>query len=548
MNKILLFFLSIFFIGLFFINISYASIVWQVSANGQVSTKPIVYSNSILVASSDGSAYLLNPVSGKQVWKATVPGIPTQPLIFSNKPVIALQNGKVVMLKQDGKIEWTADLSAQNVSLVYGADASISRIFVSTDKGIYSISASGTDIQKIYNSTTLKTAPTASESSLLFGEGVNLVKISNKNGALEWKRNVGGIWLSRPVIDGLVVYIGGLDKKLHAIYLNTGAKRWEVNTGGWVVASALPKNNFVYFGSDDGYVYAVGALDGQVAWKTKTPLAIQAKPEYGTLGGKEVIFVGSTANQIYAMDTATGEIVWSSSTGGWVSDPLFNNKYIIFGSADKTISAYSTERACAILNPKEGDVVGHKEIKVTGNAISQSGLPNVFISINGLPFKPANLSDMNWVYYIEPDRSLNVGLNTISCKVADSAGEESGELTSVGIVRDVNTPLSNLVVSTSGLKVEGDEFSVHVNDGDDGSPVEHFSLKVDGKEFSGSNSVNISLASGSYTLTVRKAGFNDAVLKLDIASKGISPLYLVVGAILALIVAWQLYERFIRKK
>jgi hypothetical protein len=200
------------------------------------------------------------------------------------------------------------------------------------------------------------------------------------------------------------------------------------------------------------------------------------------------------------------------------------------------------------LNPKEGDVIGHKEIKVSGNAISESGSIQVSISLNDLPFEAANTSDMNWFFYIEPGQAMNVGLNTISCKVADSAGEESGELTSVGIVRDVNIPLSDLVISTSGLKVEGDEFSVHVNDGDDGSPVEHFSLKVDGKEFTGSNLVNISLAAGSYTLTVRKSGFNDAILKLDIASKGISPFYLAFAALLAMIVIWQAYERFIRKK
>lgn len=532
-----------FFLALF-CSISFSSLVWQTGTGGAVSTKPVVFSNGIVIASNDGSVVMLNPTTGGKTWKTTLHGTPVQPVLLQSWVVVGTTKGNIAFIKPDGTVERELNFSANNVTYLFGIDSSSTKIFATTDKGLFAIGTGGTNVTSIYNSTNLKTAPTVSGTSVFFGEGEDLVKISEK-GTVEWRQNVGGVWLSRPAVDGQSVYVGGLDNKLHALTLSGGAERWTFATGNWVLSSPYVKNGIVYFGSNDGNVYAV-QNDGRMLWSAKTPLAIETKPEPGMLGGKQVIFIGSTSNAVYAIEIENGGIVWKGSSGGWAADPLYFNKRVIFGSQDKNANSYSTERACSIVNPRDGEVVGLKEIKVMGNAVSESGSPTVYVSVNDQDMQQANISNESWVYYLDPS-IMNSGLNSISCKVSDSGGEESGSLTKVEIIRDPSANLSKLVVATSGSLLDGEPFSIHVNDGDDGSPVERFNVTLDGNSFEGSGSINVTMSSGAYTMVVKKTGFSDSSQTVTVASTGLSPLYIGLAVVAILVAAWFIYKKVLKR-
>jgi len=525
---------------------AFSSLVWHENLNGEAAAKPLIFSNSLLVPSSDGSVYLINPVSGGSIWKATVNGVPLQPVLFQGRAAVATSNGKVALITVDGTVERTVSLAPFNVTYVYGIDASPTKLFITTDRGVLYLGTGNTSAASLYKSQNIDSAPTVIGSSLLFGEGSDLVKIT-ETGSVEWKRNVGGMWRARAVVDGQTVYVGGLDNRLHALTLTGGLEKWYVETGSWVISTPLVRSGEVYFGSNDGGVYAVDQADGTIRWIATTPLAVETTPEPGTLGGESVIFVGSTANSVYAIEVANGSIIWKGTAQGWVSDPFFYQNRVIFGSRDKRLYSYSTERACSILSPAEGEVVGFKEVKVSGNAVSSSGSKSVSVSVNSGPWQPANVSGDSWLYYIDPAQSLNTGINTIQCKVSDSAGGESGSYTAVDIARDATVPLGSLLVSTSGPMAEGQPFTVHVNDGQDGSPVERFNATIGGSSYSGSESVNVTLPAGSYALAVRKIGYKDAQAGINIASKGVSPILLGAGGLALLFVAWLVYTRVLKK-
>ena len=507
-----------------------------------------MFSNSILVASSDGSVDLLNPVSGSKTWEKKVSGTPVQPVIFQGKAAIATTNGKVVLFETDGSKQWETDLNAsKNVTYVYGLDVSAKTVYISTDKGILTLSAAGADANIIYNSSSLRTPPTVSGNSILFGDGDYFVKIGT-TGNIEWKKNIGGTWRSKPVVDGTAVYIGGLDKKMHSLLLSNGGERWAFETDNWVLSTALLEDGKAYFGSNDGYVYAVSQSDGSIYWNTRGLLALQGQPESGMLGGTEAIFVSGTDGSVYAFDSEIGDVLWRSPLTKWASDPLYYQNNIIFGSKDRTVSAYSTERACSIKTPTDAETLGFKEVKVTGGAASGSGSPTVEVQVNSGSFEKATLNGSNWVYYMDPSKSFVSGINTISCRVSDASGFESGTYTSVDVIYDPTIPKSSLIVTTSGSKLEGESLAIYVNDGTDGSPVERFSLTLNGLSYNGSEFVNITPPSGgSYQLVVKKIGYDDSVQKLDIYSKGISPLIILAVAVIIGIIAWQAYTRFMKK-
>ena len=525
---------------------AFSSQVWHENLNGEVTAKPFIFSNGLLVAASDGSVFLLNPLNGGSIWKATVNGVPLQPVNFQGRVAVATSNGKVALITDAGVIERQVSLTAFNVSYIYGIDASPGKLFVATDKGIFYLGTGNTSATYLYKSAGISSPPTVIGNSVLFGEGSELVKL-DESGVVEWRRDVGGIWKARPVVDGQTVYIGGLDNRLHALTLAGGLEKWFVETGGWVISTPMVKGGVVYFGSNDGGVYAVDQADGSLRWVTKTPLAIETTPEPGSLGGKDVIFVGSTANSIYAIELMNGSIIWKGSAQGWVSDPLYYQNKVMFGSRDKGVYSYSTERACSILTPSEGEIVGYKEVKVSGNAVSSGGSKSAYVRVNSGNWQPANLSDDSWAYYLNPATDLNTGINTIQCKVSDSMGEESGTFSEVDIARDASVPLSSFVVTVSGSMLEGEPFTIYVNDGQDGSPVERFTASVEGKDYFGTDSVNITASAGSHTLAVKKMGYDDATAQVNVGSKGMSPIVLGAGALVVLFLVWLVFTKVLKK-
>ncbi len=235
-----------------------------------------------------------------------------------------------------------------------------------------------------------------------------------------------------------------------------------------------------------------------------------------------------------------------------VGSPLYYADKIIFGSADGIVYAYSTERACSIESPKDGEFIGRKEVYIHGRSVSEAGSQNVYVNINGMGWEEAGIDESGgWFFIVDPNQEFSEGLNTISCKVVDSAGEEIGaSFTTVNIIRDSSLPLDDFIVTISPTTViEGSSFTIYVNSREDGSPVDRFSLTVDGESYTGNKNITLTIPqAGSYTLTVSKIGFNDAVLALNVSYAGINPLFIGVGAILLLVVLWIIYSRFIRKR
>lgn len=538
---------------LLLVSLSFASLLGQYSTNGEIAGKPAIYQGSVVVASDDGNLYALNPSTLALVWKRSVEKEPNEVFIFDNAVVASTTSGKVVKLDASGNPLWTVDLNTTdyNVSQIYGASSNQKYIFATAGNGVYAIEKNGSVNKIVSFEEAILTAPAAGADYVVYGKGNELFKVS-ETGQLRWKATLeeGSFWLSRPVLEGGIVYIGALDNKLHAYVDTTGFEVWSVGTGNWVLSTPLVESGMVYAGSNDGKVYAVETGTGNVAWEAQTQLAVQTEPESGYMGGEQVIFVGGSDKGIYAISKESGEIVWKGSAAGGVGSPLFHLNSVIFGSLDRRVYSYSTERACSITHPLEADVVGLKELIVSGKYVSQAGGATLLVNINNAGWEETESTDKDWFYYVNPDEKLISGLNTISCKVRDSGGEESGPtFTTVAINHDPATPLSDLIVTVSPNIIEGEEFMVFVNDGDDGSPVERFKLDLNGNTYGGDENISLTIDEpGTYEATAKKMGFKDKTVTVNVSASGFDPLFLVVGVLLIVIIVWQVWTRFLKQR
>jgi eukaryotic-like serine/threonine-protein kinase len=535
--------------------LSSASSVWQYSTEGAISTKPAIFQGAVAVASDDGNVYGLDPSTGVRRWQTVVGKKPVDLTVADNAVYVSTTQGKVVKLGANGQKQWEANLNVTpyNVTRIYGIAINSKEIFVAANTGVYLLEKNGSIKSTLMNFTdSVLSPPSAGADYAVFGKGNELIRLSD-TGVAAWKTKLleGSFWLSRPVIDGNLVYVGALDRRMHAYYVTNGVELWETQTRNWVVSTPLVMGGSVYFGSNDGNVYAADGGDGNIRWSAQAQLAVQSQPEPGVMGGRQVIFAGGTDKSIYAISTDDGRILWKGTSTAAAGSPLFYQNKVIFGSDDGKIYAYSTERACSITNPREGDVSGPKELVVSGNFVSESGGASVLVQVNSGEWKPANATEEDWVYYINPKTALAPGLNVISCMVADSGGSETGPtFTGVTINYDPGIANSDLVVTVTPDIIEGKNFTVYVNDDDDGSPVDRFNISIDaGAALKADKNYTARIASpGEHTITVKKIGFNDAVVKITVNSSGVNPLYIAIGVLLIIIVVWQLWTKVLKQK
>lgn len=523
------------FLTLILISLIHASLEWTFEAPAPIKNKPVVFNKNILVTSQDGTAYLLSTSNGRQLWKRQLDGYPKQPVLFQNEVVIGTSNGKVYSLDKDGEIKINIDLKSKNITTIYGVANTSTLIYATTDGGLYSITKNG-EVTLINNLSGTMTAPIVSDNVVL---GLNDKTVAmKKDGKILWQQETGQIWTSGPAADDRNVYLGTVENKLVALYLDDGKKRWEIETDGWIMGDITSIDGIVYFGTNGGTMHAVNANNGNIIWKTTIHKAIKTSAELGQIGGRTALLAGSDDGSVYAFGAEEGEILWKFQTKDIADEVLYHKDVLYFGSHDNTLYAYGTERACTINTPEENSVVGYKEVKISGFALSKSGGESISLKIGELDWKNIDVNNGRWSYILDPS-TIKVGQNTISCRVSDGSGEETEPFSSISISRSDKLGKGKLKITAPKNVETNKEFTIFVNDAANNEPIDNFKMLVDENEITGNGNVTIKLSNdGTAQISIMKTGFEDYSVKIDVTdpSKNGLVVPIIIGVILILVV------------
>ncbi|MBR0708456.1 PQQ-binding-like beta-propeller repeat protein [Bradyrhizobium liaoningense] len=151
-----------------------------------------------------------------------------------------------------------------------------------------------------------------------------------------------------PTIMGGVLFIGGTDRKVHALDARSGCTLWTFATDGAVRAAIsfgqLPGSDqfAVFFGDLRANAYAVNALTGALIWKTKVEEHAAARITGAPTLHSGVLYVpvssleeaaGSQPSyecctfrgSVVALQAATGKLVWQAYTIPEVPHPTSKN-------------------------------------------------------------------------------------------------------------------------------------------------------------------------------------------------------------------------------
>lgn len=190
------------------------------------------------------------------------------------------------------------------------------KIYISTSKGLYAFNAQSGNVDWVYpTELPLGNSPTVTSvnNQLVayvggYDRKIHAIDASTGkdiSGYTAYEAGAG--FESNPLVVNNTIYAGNRDGKFYALDAITGNKKWEFVTGGPIHFSAAFKNGVIYFASDDMYAYALRE-DGNQLWKS------QKLPGAGFASQWPVVYTEKVSGKDYVIFTGSDNFRMSDGT------------------------------------------------------------------------------------------------------------------------------------------------------------------------------------------------------------------------------------------
>ena len=179
---------------------------------------------------------------------------------------------------------------------------------------------------------------------------------------LNWLFSAGSPIYASPIVVGNLVYVGGIDGKLHVLDIHSGAEKWSFSTKGQIRSGVCTDGDRIYLNGGDGNLYALSARDGNLVWTLSTEG--ERKYDFADYFNSTpvlqhgILYFGSGDGYFYAISASRGTLIWKFKTGAVIHcTAAISGSNIYFGSFDGLVYA---------LNLKDGTLnwkfktVGHR--------------------------------------------------------------------------------------------------------------------------------------------------------------------------------------------
>lgn len=288
------------------LNLSDGSIAWQFDAleEASISSSALVHNGKVYFGDGFGVMYCLAAGDGALLWKfdtkteiVSSPNLTAEGLI-----VFGSTGGSIYALKADtGEQVWEYRTDDQIQGTVGIADGDC--LIGGCDGRLHVIDAkTGAGRRKVPIDGQTGGAVAISGSSAYIGTFSNeVLGIDWVDGKVRWRyrdeEREFPFYSSAALADG-TVYIGGRDKRLHALNAATGKRQWLFQARAKIDSSPVVSGPLLYVGSHDGRLYAINRETGAREWYFEVGGPISASPALG----RGVLVVGTEDGAIYCLE------------------------------------------------------------------------------------------------------------------------------------------------------------------------------------------------------------------------------------------------------
>lgn len=303
------------------------TLAWKFSTAGKFVSTPAVHDNVVFAGNTDHNVYAINANDGTLKWKAPTNGpVSSSPAVSGGLVIIGSVDGRIYALDETtGKSKWSFATAGERRFTAPGIHGGIPRTQLMADPFDLFLSSPVVDGGVVY-----------------VGSGDhNVYALDAATGALKWKFQTGDVVHASPAVANGVVFIGSWDSNFYALDAKTGALRWKFATGRdtviynqvGIASSAAIAGNKVYFGCRDGFFYVLDIATGALKWKHDN--------NHGWVIGSPsvhdgvVYFATADGTRFKALDAETGAIKFTITNKAIsFSSPVLVNNAVIFGTSD----------------------------------------------------------------------------------------------------------------------------------------------------------------------------------------------------------------------
>ena len=271
--------------------------IWKTEAKGAFDGAAAFAGDLVVAGCQDGFVYAWNADTGKEVWKFetqaeihAAANVWTNPETKAQKIIIGSYDYSIYCLDaKTGVKEWAAETgyyinggsAVGDGKVVFGGCDSVLHVHdVKTGKEERQIEVGA------YIGNNVAIADGVIYVSH-YGNRVGAYRIAD--GTKVWEYGEREFeYYAAPAIWEKGVFVGGRDKRFHAIDRVTGAQLWEFRARDRIDSSAvICAGKVALFGCDDGYIYALDLKTGKEVWHNEIGAPVKTS---GAIAGDYVLF------------------------------------------------------------------------------------------------------------------------------------------------------------------------------------------------------------------------------------------------------------------
>lgn len=323
-------------------------LLWKVDTKEPFEATAAIANGIVYLPSLDGSCFALKLSDGSQVWKylnKEKDGVKSSPCIAGGVVAYGDEQGNYRGLdRKTGEQKWLYKSNAEVISSGSFIDGKI--YFGSYDESLYCLNAAdGKLAWSVKTEGPVHCSPTlVGDEMIVAGCDGNLRFVSIKTGKQTRMLEIGGNIASTPAVIGSRIVFGTMGNQVIGVDIAKLEKLWTYENPKRQMAfysSAAVSGELAFIGGRDKLLHAIEIESGKSKWTLATKKKIDSSP---VICGNR-LFIGVTDGTLLAVDLATGEEKWSYPAGGegFTSSPAIAEGRLVIGDLNGTVYCFGTK-------------------------------------------------------------------------------------------------------------------------------------------------------------------------------------------------------------
>ncbi len=233
--------------------------IWSLETRSKIVSTPERSGDIVFAATTDGRVFAVRLGDGRKLWEKKLGASIRANLAAGKDYVLAVTtNGTLVRLDRRGAILWKTNIGS-GVASSPACDQERDRVVLGAKDGaVHGFSLSkGERIWRFRADSAVDGSPACDRDAIYIGSEKGTLYSLSLDGALRWKRGVGGAVRSKPLISGSVVFVTTYAAELVAVDAANGEPAGLFRAASPIYSSPATDGKHVYFGSNGGVFHAL---------------------------------------------------------------------------------------------------------------------------------------------------------------------------------------------------------------------------------------------------------------------------------------------------